>query len=199
MTQPKPDIAALIGSRICHDMISPVGAVVNGLELVAMSMASEAPEFALVTESAENAAARIRFFRLVFGAAEAGQMVSGEEVAEILGKVYGPTRFTVNWPVRGAQERRLVKAALLAVLCVETALQREGKITVSLTDGRWRVQAESDRLSMPTELWDGLETGVMPDALPPSAVQFALIGPVLAEAGRTLAVQRGAQAVALAF
>lgn len=63
MGQSNINLAALIGSRICHDLISPIGAINNGLELLGMSDTPEGPELELISESVGNASARIRFFR----------------------------------------------------------------------------------------------------------------------------------------
>ena len=65
----KPDLAALVGSRICHDLISPIGAIGNGLELFLMDTAG-GPELALITESISHAKARIRFFRVAYDEAD---------------------------------------------------------------------------------------------------------------------------------
>ena len=62
-----PDLAALLGSRICHDLISPIGAIGNGVELMLMDGAGRAPEVALISESVDAANARIRFFRVAYG------------------------------------------------------------------------------------------------------------------------------------
>ena len=80
----KPDLAALIGSRICHDLISPIGAIGNGVELMLMDGAPKAPELALISESVANANARIRFFRVAFGAATGDQRIAAPEVLSIL-------------------------------------------------------------------------------------------------------------------
>ena len=69
--QDKPDLAALIGSRICHDLISPIGAIGNGVELMMMDGTAKTPELALIAESVANANARIRYFRVAFGSAGA--------------------------------------------------------------------------------------------------------------------------------
>jgi histidine phosphotransferase ChpT len=63
------EIAALIASRICHDLISPIGAIGNGMELMALSSGQEqsSPELDLISQSVENANARIRFFRIAYG------------------------------------------------------------------------------------------------------------------------------------
>ena len=82
--QDKPDLAALIGSRICHDLISPIGAIGNGVELLMMDGAAQTPELALIAESVANANARIRFFRLAFGANAAHQKIARSEILSIL-------------------------------------------------------------------------------------------------------------------
>ena len=66
----REDLTALVGSRICHDLISPLGAIGNGLELLQLSGLPQGPEWALIAESVENASARIRFFRIAYGAAD---------------------------------------------------------------------------------------------------------------------------------
>ena len=76
----RADISALVSSRICHDLVSPLGAIGNGVELLGMSGAPEGPELQLINESVENANARLRFFRIAFGAASADQVISRSEI-----------------------------------------------------------------------------------------------------------------------
>src|SRR5439155_25255343 len=83
------EFAALLVSRVCHDLVSPVGAVVNGLEVLEeeRDAALRADALKLVTSSAALAAARLQFARIAYGAAgstgaeldlnEVGRMVSG--------------------------------------------------------------------------------------------------------------------------
>ena len=65
------DLAALLCSRVCHDLISPSGAIVNGLEVLEESTDEETKSFALdlIKKSAKTASARLQFCRLAFGAA----------------------------------------------------------------------------------------------------------------------------------
>src|SRR6202007_483242 len=65
------DLAALLCSRVCHDLISPVGAIVNGVEVLEEDKDEETRTFALdlIKKSAHNASARLQFCRLAFGAA----------------------------------------------------------------------------------------------------------------------------------
>ena len=65
------DLAALLCSRVCHDLISPVGAIVNGLEVLEEDKDEETKTFALdlIKKSAGQASAKLQFCRLAFGAA----------------------------------------------------------------------------------------------------------------------------------
>ena len=65
------DLAALLCSRVCHDVISPVGAIVNGLEVLEDDSDASMRDFALdlIRKSAKQASARLQFARLAFGAA----------------------------------------------------------------------------------------------------------------------------------
>lgn len=76
------ETAALIPSRICHDVISQIGAIGNGMELMALSSGQEqsSPELDLILQSVENANARIRFFRIAYGSALSTHLVGRQEV-----------------------------------------------------------------------------------------------------------------------
>src|ERR1700736_2717843 len=65
------DLAALLCSRLCHDLISPVGAIINGLEVMEEDKDEETKTFALdlIKKSATQASAKLQFYRLAFGAA----------------------------------------------------------------------------------------------------------------------------------
>ena len=81
------EFAALLVSRVCHDLVSPVGAVMNGLEVLEdeRDAAMRADALQLVASSAEQAAARLQFARLAFGAAgSAGASLDLTEVGRIV-------------------------------------------------------------------------------------------------------------------
>ena len=90
------NLAELIGSRICHDLISPIGAITNGLELLDMVGGTQGPEMDLISGSVGSAGARIRFFRVAFGSAS-DQPLGRTEVAELLKDVERAGRVRVNW------------------------------------------------------------------------------------------------------
>ena len=184
MGQHIDNLAALIGSRICHDLISPIGAVTNGLELMSLS-GRTGPELDLVNESAANANARIRLFRLACGQATPDQYTRGDEIAGILGDVYGNSRLKIDWTPPLDLRRQDAQALLLALLCCEQALPQGGTLKITDLAGGWRVTASGTRLAPDPELWANLGRPYPDCDLAPAHVQFALLPRLLAERGKT--------------
>lgn len=189
MTRTAQELTDLIGSRICHDLISPMGAISNGLELLAMSAASRGPEVNLITESVENANARIRFFRIAFGGAQAEQSCGEAEIRAILRDVWHGGRLVIDWQARGEQTRREVKLAFLVLQCFETAMPWGGHVAVSCLGGEWAIHGTADKMQIDPDLWQVLSAPADLDGLAASKVQFAL-APLAAQAiGRRLTVE----------
>jgi len=181
------DLAALVGSRLCHDLISPLGAIGNGVELLAMSGGGGAsPELQLIGESVANANARLKFFRIAFGQAGAEQRLGRAEISAILADLARGGRHSYDWQANGDQPRREVKSVFLALLCLEAALPWGGTITVARTDGDWMLQAVARRTKPDPALWARLD-GAAGAALAPAQVQFALLPLELASSGRRVA------------
>jgi histidine phosphotransferase ChpT len=180
------DIAALVGSRICHDLISPIGAIGNGVELIGLTETTSSPEMALISESVENANSRIRFFRVAFGAAGADQIISHSEVLSVLSATAKSGRFTYYWQVEGDHARRDVRIAFLLLQCFETAFPVGGDITVMQDDGTWTLTAHGKRLKYSEPLWKSLTEPSVEYEHSAAEVQFALLPVVLQESGRKL-------------
>jgi histidine phosphotransferase ChpT len=168
------NLAALIGSRICHDLISPIGAINNGLELLDMAGGSSGPEMDLIQESVGNASARIRFFRVAFGAA-GEQMMGRAEVTSILKDMLSGSRLDVAWGPMDAQPRKDVRMVFLALQCLETAMPYGGRVEISETEGQWVLHGRADKLNVEEDLWSILITQNAPADLKPAHVQFALL------------------------
>ena len=189
MTSAPQDIAALLGSRICHDLISPIGAISNGVELLQMAGGSMSPEIELISESVANANARIRFFRVAYGAASEGQMTGAAEVRGILDDLTRASRMRIDWRTDGEKLRHEVKLVFLMLQCFETAMPWGGQVTVTCQDGHWTVSGTSDRMKIDAEMWQALaEPGGNP-RIGASEVQFLLLPLLLAAAGRRLALE----------
>jgi len=198
MDHSQVNLSALIGSRICHDLISPIGAINNGLELLDMSGDSKGPEMDLIHESVGNASARIRYFRVAFGAA--GEQTMGRaEITGILKDVMHGARLNVAWGPMDAQPRSHVRLAFLALLCVETAMPYGGRIEISQSDGAWLLHGHADKLNIETALWDMLETKTPTEDLRPSQVQFALLPLIASDMARHVTTEIGETTVKLSF
>ena len=136
------DLASLLCSRLCHDMLSPVGALSNGLELLRDEKDPEMRRrcMELLEQSAKASADKLKFFRLAFGAAGGfGQMVSVSEARELIAALIGDSgRITLDWKVPSEElPKAAVKTLLnLAAIGLE-ALVRGGTLEVGaeLTGG----------------------------------------------------------------
>lgn len=181
-----PDLAALVGSRICHDLISPIGAIGNGVELLALTDGDTNAEMDLISESVQNASARIRYFRIAYGAASEDQLVSRSEILSILASSARGGRINYIWQVDGDQPRRIVRCALLMLQALEASLPLGGDVQVYLDADEWVMRADGPRLSVDALLWDNLLSPQVGYQHTAAQVQFALLPSVLDEAGRKL-------------
>ncbi len=185
-----PDLAALIGSRICHDLISPIGAIGNGVELLMMDGSAQTAEMALISESVAQANARIRYFRIAFGAADLrDQRVARAEVQSILSDQTRGGRLGITWTSAAELPRVEVKLAFLLLMCLENALPFGGRIAVTQEGARWFIAAEADRIRKDDAAWTHLTDPGAPFEATPGRVHFALVPGELARTGRSLSVR----------
>jgi len=184
MGQNSANLAALIGSRICHDLISPIGAINNGLELLNMSGSGEGPEMELISESVDNASSRIRFFRIAYGAAS-NQSMGRAEVVSVLQDNMEGGRLTVAYGPLDPQPRWAIRMIFLSIQCLETAMPYGGRIEIYCDNGNWTLKGHSEKVNVDPALWD-LLAGADAQELAPAHVQFALLPAHAKDAGRTL-------------
>ena len=130
----KLELAALLCSRVCHDLISPVGAIVNGLEVLDDNPKPEDREFALdlIRKSAKTASARLQFCRLAFGAAgsSGAQIDLGDAQTMARGHLEdGKTTIAWNLP-RLLLPKNRVKLLLNMLIIAQQTIPRGGTLTV---------------------------------------------------------------------
>ena len=140
MTEPSLDtsgleMASLLCSRLCHDLLSPVGALSNGLELLTDEKDPEMRKrcFELLEQSAKISADKLKFFRLAFGAAGGfGELVPVDEPRSLVDALIGNNgRITANWALGApALPKTAVKVLLnLSMIAIE-ALVRGGTLDI---------------------------------------------------------------------
>ncbi len=128
------DLAALLCSRVCHDLISPVGAIVNGLEVLAEAKDEETKNFALelITKSANTGSAKLQFCRIAFGAAgSAGSQIDTGDAEKIARGFLEDAKTKLAWNLpRAFMAKNRVKLLLNMLLMAGQTIPRGGSLTV---------------------------------------------------------------------
>ena len=128
------DLAALLCSRVCHDLISPVGAIVNGLEVLEEAKDEETKTFALdlIKKSARNASAKLQFCRIAFGAAgSAGAQIDLGDAESISRGFLEDDKTKLAWNLpRVLLTKNRVKLLLNLLLVAGQTIPRGGRLTV---------------------------------------------------------------------
>lgn len=131
------DLAALLCSRVCHDVISPVGAIVNGLEVLEDDQDESMREFALelIGKSARQASARLKFARIAFGAAgSAGASIDLADAEGVAKGMFADEKTKLEWRAPQALfPKNKVKLLLNLVMVATSAIPRGGLIDVTVT------------------------------------------------------------------
>jgi len=129
------DLAALLCSRVCHDLISPVGAIVNGLEVLADENDEETKTFALdlIKKSAGTASAKLQFCRIAFGAAgSAGAQIDSGDAEKVARGFLEDEKTKLEWQLpRILLPKNRVKLLLNMLLIAAQAIPRGGKLVVA--------------------------------------------------------------------
>ena len=164
------ELAALLCSRVCHDLISPVGAIVNGLEVLDDNPKPEDRDFALelIRKSAKTASARLQFCRLAFGAAGSpgAQIDLGDAQTMARGQIEdGKTTIAWNLP-RLLLPKNRVKLLLNMLIIAQQTIPRGGSLTVDpVGQGDamgFRVTASGLNARLPQNIADLLVGGQTP-------------------------------------
>ena len=162
------ELASLLCSRLCHDLLSPVGALNNGLELMADEQDPEMRErcLELLAESAKASAAKLKFFRLAFGAAGGfGEEIDTREARTALEGLFGAEKkIELGWMVSADKlPKEAVKVLLNLALVAGDALVRGGQLDIGAERGlngtEIVIRAEGPRLLLDPNLRATLERG----------------------------------------
>lgn len=207
------ELASLVAARLCHDLVSPLGAIGNGVELLEMSGnhpgLSASPELALISESVGAARARLRFYRTAFGHAPADQRIGLAEITQLTHDFTAGSRLTVELDGQGDLSRPEARMLLLAIMCFESAMPWGGRVLVCRTARGWRIVGEASRMRIERDLWHWLDAEPPSSSPSPSAparampapaeVHFALLGVLSAAIARPVSWDLDATGAEISF
>lgn len=199
------DLAALLCSRVCHDAIGPVGAIINGLEVLDGEEDEEMRAIAmdLIKKSAISASARLQFCRLAFGAA--GSLTAAIDTGDaenVARGLFGNDRTTLQWNAhRRLAPKNLVKLLLNLCLIAASSVPRGGVIVVDLEgDGEamsMRVEAKGANARLSHGAADLLSGASAVETIDGHSIQPYYTTLLARECGMTLETSSVPQAVIL--
>ena len=197
MTVSPVDFASLLCSRLCHDLLSPVGALNNGLELLAdeTDPAMRARCMELLADSARASASKLKFFRLAFGAAGGfGEEVATREAkSAIEGLIAENKRIELAWLVdEETMPKAAIKVLLNLVLIGSESLVRGGRMEIGGEDNAGHlevvVKVEGPRLVLDPEIRRTLVYGPGDTAVTPRAAAAYMVHTLVAESGGSMQI-----------
>jgi histidine phosphotransferase ChpT len=200
------DLAALLCSRVCHDLISPVGAIMNGLEVMEDGKDEETSQFAmeLIKKSAKTASAKLHFCRLAFGAAgSAGAQIDTGDDEKVTRGLMEDDKTKLGWNLpRVLLAKNRVKLLLNMMLLAAQAIPRGGQLTVDPVgegDGMgFRVSAAGTNAKIPQAI-PPLLTGAPGDhAVDAHAIQPFYTGLLAKNCGLSVSMVTEGDAVVVA-
>jgi histidine phosphotransferase ChpT len=187
------DLAALLCSRVCHDLVSPVGAIANGLEMMDEEDDQELHRLALelVRRSARQASAKLQFCRLAFGAAGgAGSLLDVGEAGDIARLFVAEEKVKLDWLApRGTRDKNEVKLLLNLMLLAIAAVPRGGNVAIDATEALLTATAVGEAARLADKTKAVLDRAVPAAEFDARAVQVYYALRLAEQAGFTLAAE----------
>ncbi len=147
------DLAALLCSRVCHDLINPVGAIVNGLEVMEDDKDEATRTFALelIKKSIRQTSARLQFCRLAYGAAgSAGAQIDLGDAEKVSRAFLEDDKTKLNWSMpRELMAKNRVKLLMNMLVIAAQAIPRGGALTAEPAGSGFRIAASGANARMP--------------------------------------------------
>ncbi len=187
------DLAALLCSRVCHDIISPVGAIANGLELMddpETDADLKSTALDMVRNSAKVATAKLKFCRIAFGASgSAGAHIDMAEAGETAINFVGNEKTRLEWRApRENRPKQEVKLLLNMLLLAMAGIPRGGVVTVDVDGKKMTVLAKGERAKLPSPITEVVENKVEIDTIDARLVQPYYARRLAQSAGLTLSM-----------
>jgi len=194
-------LSALMSSRVCHDLINPVGALASGLEVLndpATDPDMRAAALDLIKTSAEKSVALLKYARLAYGAAGGrGAELSFDEARAVLEGMFAFTKAELAWAIpSGQRPKEEVRAVLIFALAAADCIPRGGVVAVAGQDGVYEVRADGSRVIVQAEMVAAME-GAAPD-LKPKFTPHYLAARAARSAGGGASLTRDGEAAVIA-
>ncbi len=175
-----PKVMELLCSKICHDLVSPVGAVNNGIELMrelGTEMAGDAID--LIESSVGQASARLKIFRLVYGAAGSEQTIAFADIKEVFEDWIRNSRSQVSWegvPNLDEAPKGFGKVLLNLLILASECNPGDGSITISFENNSAIIKVEGKKPSLYEGMTECLDTTIPVDDLNPRLIHAYITG-----------------------
>jgi histidine phosphotransferase ChpT len=199
------DLAALLCSRVCHDLISPVGAIVNGLEVMEDDNDQETKDFALelIKKSVKTASARLQFCRLAFGAAgSAGAQIDLGDAEKVARGFLEDDKTKLTWNLpRLLLAKNRVKLLLNMLVIAGQTIPRGGTIAVDPVGAgdalAFRITAAGTNAKIPQTIPALLAGGTHDGAVDAHAIQPFYTGLLARNCGLSVSIAADGEAVVI--
>lgn len=191
------DLSALVASRVCHDIISPVGAITNGLEVLDEEGSEDMREFAmdLIRKSARQASAKLQFARLAFGAAgSAGAEIDLGDAQMVATGFMENEKSDLNWEVpRHFMPKNFVKLLLNLILIANQCIPRGGEIKITMEGDpsapKFTLSAQGSNPRIPLGMKEIL-SGEEPERVDAHSVQPIYTVLLARDSGMTIGIEK---------
>jgi histidine phosphotransferase ChpT len=199
----------LMAARLCHDLVGPIGAVANGIELLSDGESNADPEVTgLIAVSARQAARRLQWFRVAFGSGSSLPPATiFTETKRLASGLFDDGRVTLDWAApdaktEAAATRLGAKFALNLSLAALECLPRGGVVQVRVTPGAAGLKVEVNAIGpsarVPEDLQTAMRAGVGMTDMTPKAIPMYLAVRVAEQCNAKLKVQPGTDRIEFA-
>ena len=199
-------LAACVASRICHDLVSPVGAIVNGVDLARdrdIGASERTETIGMIGQSAERSSALLQLYRIAFGTADAdSQSVARGALAEHSTVLFAPPRIVLEWQGREglALPRLEAKLVTLLLLCARSILGIRGTVLLRTSTRAampLSLEVTAESLSSTADMLALLRGDALKEPMTPRAVEFVLARDVASDLEVRLDVVRAKGSVTI--
>ncbi len=192
--------AQMLGSRLCHDLITPVSAVNSGLELLEGQDGDNLQEiYDLIAKSAKTASHRLSFYRFAFGSGGVANLKTLTSIRPLVEQYLDPNKFNLVWNIpddtlTGAPDlKNWAKLLTNMILCTVEAAPFGGTITVAIADQddiNLITSIDTSRIAIADEVCHTIESGTNIESATPRTIQAFLIWKLLSSLHRRIIICR---------